>query len=82
MLARDRQIPALRGEISAENGDLSIPFEQTGYPLNAYLFRRGGAPCPPDVICTGDHRGIAPTDFKENRRNDRQTTTIVGEGVW
>jgi hypothetical protein len=36
MLARDRQIPALRGEISAENGDLSIPFEQTGYPLNAY----------------------------------------------
>jgi hypothetical protein len=38
MLARDRQIPALRGEISAENGDLSIPFEQTGYPLNAYRF--------------------------------------------
>jgi hypothetical protein len=36
MLARDRQIPALRGEISAENGDLAIPFEQTGYPLNAY----------------------------------------------
>jgi hypothetical protein len=36
MLARDRQIPAWRGEISAENGDLSIPFEQTGYPLNAY----------------------------------------------
>jgi hypothetical protein len=27
MLARDRQIPALRGEISAENGDLAIPFE-------------------------------------------------------
>jgi hypothetical protein len=38
MLARDRQIPALRGEISTENGDLSIPFEQTGYPLNAYNF--------------------------------------------
>jgi hypothetical protein len=32
MLARDRQIPALRGEISVENGDLSIPFEQTGSP--------------------------------------------------
>jgi hypothetical protein len=27
-LARDRQIPALHGEISAGNGDLSIPFEQ------------------------------------------------------
>jgi hypothetical protein len=42
MLTRDRQIPALHGEISAENGDLSIPFEQTEYPLNAYTFARLG----------------------------------------
>ena len=28
LLARDRQIPALRGKIGTRNGDLAIPFEQ------------------------------------------------------